>query len=406
MTSVYALGENDRNGSFLVESNRHLRDRGVDVRVFAPSYEGRKNHTVAGVPVYRFRYFPKRWENLTHMRGAPNRIRNPFYLFVAFFYILSGLVQSVWFCLKNDFDVLHVHWPFPHGIWGYFASRMTGRPMVLTFHGAEILLSKKFFFVKYFLRHALRNAEAVVCNSSYTAGEVAKLTDKPVHVVPFGTTVETRPVKKDPNKPVKKILFVGRLIARKGLDHLLRAMPLIAARVPVHLDVVSDGDKGPEWKALAQELGLGGLVTFHGIVDNKALEQHYAEADVFVLPAIVDERGDTEGLGVVLVEALSFRTPVVASNVGGIPDVIKDGVTGLLVPQKDSQALADAVVRVLQDPALAEAVAEGGLRHARDYFDWGRITAQLMDIYAAVARPRRRPGRGRDREVLLQMTQG
>jgi glycosyltransferase involved in cell wall biosynthesis len=380
-TSVYALAENDRNGSFLVETNRYLKERGVEVHVFAPSYEGLESHSINGIPVHRFRYFPAAWEHLTHMRGAPNRIRNPFYLFVAVFYILLGLIEAINYCRKHKFDLLHVHWPFPHGIWGYAASRVTRAPMVLTFHGAEILLSKKFFFVKYFLRHAIANSKAIICNSNYTRAEVSKLTDRPIDILPFGTTVSVRPVDKDHNHPVKQILFAGRLIARKGVDYLLRAMPIILRQVSAHLHIVSDGDQRQNLERLTAELNLQNSVTFHGVVSNSELERQYAEADVFVLPAIVDDRGDTEGLGVVLVEALSFRTPVVASNVGGIPDVIQDELTGLLVPEKDPEKLAAAIVRILTDPDLANTLAEGGVRHAQSYFDWNRIIDQLLNVY-------------------------
>jgi glycosyltransferase involved in cell wall biosynthesis len=381
MTSTYKLSAQDNNTPFLTEQVRHLVGQGCEVHVFAPSYEGLGSQVVDGVPVYRFRYFFKRWENLTHKQGAPNRIRNPFYLLVAFFYILSGLVHALWFCRKNRFDVIHVHWPFPHGIWGYAASLVSRTPTVLTFHGAEVLLSKKYPFVKFFLRHALKHSRGVQCNSSFTAGEVRKLTDRPVKVIPFGCTVTPSPAVKDRDKPVKDVLFVGRLITRKGLDHLLRAMPLLSRKIPARLHVVGGGDQAGAWQALARELKLGDTVTFHGVVSNEELRRHYAHADAFVLPAIVDERGDTEGLGVVLVEALSFGVPVVASDVGGIPDVIKHEHTGLLVPEKDPEALAAAIARVFQDRPLAESLARNGLRHARDYFDWERITRQVLRLY-------------------------
>lgn len=384
MTSTYKLSEEDTNVPFLVENIRHLRAHGAEVQVFAPSYEGLGSQVLDGVPVYRFRYFFKRWENMTHKQGAPNRLRNPLYLLVAPFYILAGLLHAVWFCRKHRFDLIHVHWPFPHGIWGYVAGRASRTPMVLTFHGAELLLSQKYFFVKYFLRHALRHAEAVICNSRYTASEVAKLSDQPLAIVPFGCTVAARPTVKNADKAVKDILFVGRLVARKGLGYLLKALPAIQAQIPVHLHVVGDGDQAAAWKALARELRISAQVTFHGAVSKEELERHYANADVFVLPAIIDERGDTEGLGVVLVEALSFMTPVVASSVGGIPDVIKDEQTGLLVPEKDPAALAAAVLRLLHDRELAQRLTEAGLAHAREYFDWQRITAELLRIYRDV----------------------
>ena len=397
MTSTYPLSEQDTNVPWLAEMVRGLVRQGVEVHVFAPSYEGQPSHAVDGVAVYRFRYFCKRWEDLTHYQGAPNKLRNPLYLFVAFFYILLGLFHAVRFCRKNHFDVIVAHWPFPHGIWGHAASRLTRTPLVLNFHGAELLLCKKYFFVKYFLRHAIKHAQGLISNSSFTAKEVGRFTDKPVAVVPSGCTVRARPAAKDPDKPVKEILFVGRLIARKGVEYLLRALPLIDKEIPAHLHVIGSGDKDAELKALASRLGLGGKVTFHGKVPRAALEHHYASADVFVLPAIVDDRGDTEGLGTVLVEALSFKTPVVASNVGGIPDVIKDRETGLLVPEKDLPALAEAVVRVLRDPGLAGALAEHGLRHVNDYFDWDRIISEKHKVYRVAVD--RFKGRRRDAHV-------
>lgn len=381
-TSVYALSETDPHGSFLVESTKHLVRQGHQVSIFAPAYEGLKSHTVHGVPVHRFRYFFKRWENLTHGEGAPHRIRNPLYLFIALFYIIVGLISAVRFCRQHRFDIIHVHWPFPHGIWGFAAGKLAGVPTVLTFHGAEILLSKKFPFVQYFLQHAIRHARAVICNSTYTRDEVARLTDREIDVIPFGCTIHNRNPIKRVEKKTKEILFVGRLIRRKGLDYLIKALPLIEQKVPVHLHVVgSGGTMGSQWKALTHEMKLDAKVTFHGVVSHTALEERYASADLFVLPAIVDDRGDTEGLGVVLVEALSFKVPVVASAVGGIKDVIIGDRTGLLVPQKDSEALARAAVQLLTDPFLADRLAEQGRAHARDYFDWDRITNQLIDVY-------------------------
>jgi len=381
MTSVYALSETDRNGSFLVESTRHLAHHGHDVRVFAPSYEGCADHIVQGVPVYRFRYFFRRWENLTHGQGAPHRIRNPFYLFVAFFYILAGLIHAARFCRREAFDVIHVHWPFPHGLWGYIAGRMRGAPMVLNFHGAEILLSRRFSFVKYFLRHAAKHARGIICNSTYTATEVSKLIDKPTHVIPFGCTVQPRPSMKDHSRDVKEILFAGRLIPRKGVDILIRAVPLIHQKVPVRLHVVGDGPMAKPWKDLTRQMELDSTILFHGVIENSELEKRYASADVFVLPALVDDHGDTEGLGVVLIEALSFGTPVVASNVGGIPDIVIQNETGLLVPPEDPESLAQAVIHVLMDTDLSNRLAEAGLKHVQTYFNWDRITRMITDVY-------------------------
>lgn len=381
VTSVYALSETDRNGSFLVEAVRHLKRRGHEVTVLAPSYEGRSNHLIDEVPVHRFRYFFKKWENLTHMEGAPNRIQNPLYLFIAFFYIIAGLVAAVRLAWRDRFDVIHAHWPFPHGVWAVAAGRMSGARVVLTFHGAELLLARKFPFIRPVIRFVVRRAYGVTTNSTFTARQVLDIVDCNVNVVPFGTTVEAIAAAKCHAKPVKDIMFAGRFIARKGVDYLIRAMPAIVERVPCHLHLVGGGPKEEEWRRLAEELGVRQLLTFHGVVPNEILGELYRRADVFVLPAIIDRRGDTEGLGVVLVEALSFGTPVVATDVGGIPDVVIDGVTGRLVPEKSAAALADAVVDLLAKPDCAEAMSVRGLAHARSYFDWGRIMDLTERVY-------------------------
>lgn len=381
MTSVYALSESDRNGSFLVESTRHLKADGHEVIVFAPSYEGLKDHSIEGVPVHRFRYFFKPYENLTHGQGAPNRIRNPIYLFVAFFYILFGMIAAVHFCRREKFDVIHVHWPFPHGIWGWAAGKLSGTPMVLTFHGAELLLAKKFFFVNIFIKHAIKHCKGIICNSTFTAAQVSKLTDKTVNIIPFGVTVNIKERNQDKTGSVRNLLFAGRIIERKGLEYLIKSIPLMDDGVPVHLNIVGEGNIKEALQELTTQLNLDERITFHGFVPNTQLEDMYASADLFILPAIVDDRGDTEGLGVVLVEALSYQVPVVASRIGGIPDVIIDGETGVLVQEKSSEAIANAVQQLLSDTEYADRLVKNGLVHARSYFDWDRITSLLTLVY-------------------------
>jgi len=253
--------------------------------------------------------------------------------------------------------------------------------MVLTFHGAELLLAKKFFFVNAFLKHAIKHSRGIICNSTFTAAEVAKLTDKEITVIPFGVTVNVKEKSPVREGDTHNLLFAGRIIGRKGLEYLIRAIPLIDDALPVHLNIAGEGNVRASLQALTTELGLDDKVTFHGFVPNAQLEDMYAHADLFILPAIVDDRGDTEGLGVVLVEALSYQVPVVASRVGGIPDVIIDGETGTLVPEKSPEAIADAVQQLLKDRERADGMVEKGLAHARSYFDWGRITDLLMQTY-------------------------
>src|SRR5206468_10067353 len=104
-----------------------------------------------------------------------------------------------------------------------------------------------------------------------------------------------------------------------------------------------------------------------------------------VLPAVIDRRGDTEGLGVVLLEAMHHRVPVVASRIGGITDIVADGVSGLLVPPGDPNALAQAIGRLADDRALARRLGDAGYRRLQEQFSWEAIVARWETVYRAAA---------------------
>jgi hypothetical protein len=256
---------------------------------------------------------------------------------------------------------------------------LIGFKVVSSCHSAEIALAAQSKLSTRLLVSCLRGSHAVTANSSHTAMLVHSISGIDAEVIPYGATVriDGQALTGDPGK-VPLLLFSGRLIQRKGVHFLLRAMPLILAKHKVHLVITGDGHYRDEWEALSRELGISEAVEFAGFVTNERLSQLFRACTLYVHPAIYDDRGDTEGLGVVLIEALRNRKPVVASQVGGIVDVIKDGETGLLVPQKDPEALAEAVLRVLQDPALARRLGEQGYVYATKFFDWDRITDRLV----------------------------
>ncbi len=136
-----------------------------------------------------------------------------------------------------------------------------------------------------------------------------------------------------------------------------------------------------------RQLGLNGRVVMPGRVPEPDLHRAFHEANVLVLPSIVDKRGDTEGLGVVLIEAMAYRIPVIGSAIGGITDIISDGKTGLLVPPEDPAAIAAAIERIATDPALAERLALAGSQRVRERFGWDAIIAAWQECYAAARQP-------------------
>ena len=142
-----------------------------------------------------------------------------------------------------------------------------------------------------------------------------------------------------------------------------------------------DGPLRPQLEQLAHDLNLDGRIQFRGFVGKQQLNDEYARCDIWVNPAIVDSKGDTEGLGVGAIEAYAHGKPVVASDVGGIPDAVIHGKTGLLVPQRHVPALSVAMLYLMEDRRRAEDMGAAGREFAQNRFGWDPIIDQLEDAY-------------------------
>ena len=406
--SVYPRFHEDAEVPWLRTSVAHLKQAGVDIQVLAPAYKGLKSHEIDGVKVNRFRYAPANWEFLTHEEGAPSKMANkPWLQLLAIPYIISGFFKCIGICRKFRPDVIHAHWPFPHAYIALGAVKLFRIPLVLNFHGAELLLIRKKKWVKPLLKFAIGQAQAVFANSSFTAGKIKALRNVDVEWSPYGTTLESNGKVGEPAEPTQvphpingkfKILFVGRHIERKGIGYLIEAAKYLP-RDKFEIRIVGVGDLTDKLKAQAAEVASAAEthgnhepsfepaeIIFTGKLSPEELANEYKTANVFTLPAIVDSKGDTEGLGVVLIEAMELGLPVVASNVGGIPDVVVDGESGILVPEKDPQALADAFKRLEANPALVQQLLEGSRKRICDCFSWDGIIDRQIAAYKKIIR--------------------
>ncbi|GHC42083.1 glycosyltransferase family 4 protein [Roseibacillus persicicus] len=384
--STYPRNQEDPGVPWQREIVNRTAAAGHDVTVLAPSWRALPNHEIDGVPVLRWRYAPKQWETLTHDEGAPNKQGSPLFKVFALSYIACGMIAVFWWTWRKKLDVLHVHWPFPHGFMSWLPAKVFGTRVVMTCHGAELALARNSGGVRKALAALLKSGDALCANSSHTANEIRKLCDRPIHILPYGATVEAADVGKEyPVSDPPLLLNCGRLIQRKGLHVLLRALPKILEKRKVKVVITGEGDCKEEWMKLTTELGLDEVVEWAGFVSSERLAELYHTCTCYVHPAIFDDRGDTEGLGVVLIEALRHRKPVVASGVGGIVDVIKDEETGLLVPEKDEEALVAAILRILDDQELAKRLANQGFDYAQEVFDWNRIVDATVAVYDGTA---------------------
>lgn len=393
--SVYPRFPEDAEVPWLRTSIAHLKQAGIDIQVLAPAYKGLKSHEIDGVHVNRFRYAPASLEFLTHEEGAPSKMANrPWLQLLAIPYIISGFFKCIGICRRWRPDVIHAHWPFPHAYIALGAAKLFGIPLALNFHGAELLLIRKKKWVRPLLKFAIGQAQAVFANSSFTAGRIKALRDVNVEWSPYGTTLEGGCAGLPHSISVPhsingkfKILFVGRHIERKGICYLIEAAKYLP-REQFEIRIVGVGDLTEQLKALAQQTAAStpdaAEIIFTGKLTPEALASEYKSANVFTLPAIVDSKGDTEGLGVVLIEAMELGLPVVASNVGGIPDVVVNGISGILVPEKDPKALAEAFKRLAADPALVQKLLEGSQKHIAACFTWDGIIQRQIAVYKKI----------------------
>jgi glycosyltransferase involved in cell wall biosynthesis len=365
---------------WLVELIMKLRHEGIDVSVFTSSYMGLRDHMLDGVMVHRFRYCLKRFERFTHEETAVDRVRRGFSnILLSLLYLFFGAWTMIRLSKHECFDIVHIHWPFPHIIFGVLAKKFGRVRLFSSFYGVEIRwLKKKFPFLIKPFSVLMSKSDTVTAISNHTAQELKGIVEDPIHIIPFSAAMAERQGK---TSDMKRIIFVGRLVERKGVKYLIEAFSRAARSIPHHLVIIGDGPERSRLQADAQRFGIADRVRFTGMITDRDLQQYYQTCSFFVLPAVYDRKGDTEGLGVVLLEAMSYEKPVIASNVGGITDIVVDGENGLLVPAANIRALALAIEKMAQSKKLRSTLGRAARKTVDEKFNWDRIVRELIALY-------------------------
>ena len=263
------------------------------------------------------------------------------------------------------------------------------RTVIIYTHGEEVSQSSDSTSARlrrFYLRHADRIvAVSIFCKSVI----VSKYEVDPakVFVISNGVDLDTfrrgicdRTVLPAALRGKKLILSVSRLVERKGHDKLIEAMPAILRQVPeAHLLVVGDGPLAQHLAALVAEAKLEDDVSFLGSVSMERMVALYRAADVFALTCRTLPDGDTEGFGLVFLEANACGVPVLAGVAGGTVEAVVAGETGLLVDSAESKEIAAAMTSLLTDTALAHRLAEGGWRRAQQY-GWAKVTRSFIQL--------------------------
>jgi phosphatidylinositol alpha-mannosyltransferase len=279
--------------------------------------------------------------------------------------------------LAERFDILHVHEPLMPGLCLAVLAEAEV-PVVGTFHANnERALGYRLF--RSFLDNYLDKLDARIAVSAAAARTISRHFGGEYTIIPNGVDIErfsiTAPAR---DEETFTILFVGRLEPRKGAKFLLRAMPRILREVPrARLVVVGSGPMSGYYRSHLPN-NVADRVVFAGRVSGEALTRYYAEADVFCSPAT-----GGESFGIVLIEAMAAGAAVVASDIAGYRDVVKDGVTGLLVRRGDPDSIAEGLIRLARDGELRQRLTESAGSEVRQY-SWDRVTGRILDVYESV----------------------
>jgi phosphatidyl-myo-inositol dimannoside synthase len=302
------------------------------------------------------------------------------------------------FVLAEGFDTtLHAQWSTLPAALALRAAGKLGR-VHLAAHGRELLLAPwqtlPLAQAGYdrIRRTTLVRADTILAGSHFTAGLARDLGADPerIRITHYGTD-PTRFQPRDASalrerlglgtRPV--LLTIARLVARKGIDTVLDALPAVLARHPDAAYVVAgDGPESDALKARARRLGVERAVHFAGSVTDEELPLWYSLADVFVMPSRSDPP-DVEGFGIVFLEAAACERPVVAARAGGIPDAVADGVTGVLVPPGDAAALALELAALLGDEARRAELGRRGRERVLADFTWDRVVERTLEALDA-----------------------
>jgi len=324
LTTSYPRFPGDAAGHFVADAVEHVRARGVEVEVVGPQ---------------QFRTY-----GLAYGHGVLGNLRHRPWLVLSVPGLLASFVRAA---RRVEADLLHAHW-LPAG----WVAAQSGKPYVVQVWGTDVELARR---APWLVRGILRGARIVIAASSALAQSARLLGAHDVRVIPSGVDLPAE-VGTEAHPP--EVLYAGRLSEEKGV------LALVEAARGMNLVVAGDGPLRAR------------VPVARGFVPNDELQALYARAAVVACPS------RREGFGVACLEAMSHGRPVVATDVGGLRDLVVDGETGLVVPTRDPAALRTALERLLGDPELRRRLGAAGRQRAQERFSWAAVTDATLTAYA------------------------
>ncbi|MBW1846230.1 MAG: glycosyltransferase family 4 protein [Deltaproteobacteria bacterium] len=338
--------------------SNQLSHFGDEVHIFAPRFKGVSPEVESSYHVHRY--------------------PNPFskrYL------VRKVLLPLAWLHLRHHFDILHCHSGYPPGYVGITFKKWFKVPVLVRPHGSDIVPGdriRRYPKLTERLKFALRSADAVVAQGQYLKELILTLgvDSSKVHIIHNGVNLNDFAGKEPFSHPRPYILALGNLIFRKGFDILLHAYSSVAEPKP-DLLIAGPGREEKMLKALAKEMGIEHQVKFIGFIDGQKKINLFRSAEFFICPS------RKEPFANVLIEAMSAGLPVIASSIDGNKELIIHEKNGLLFPSENSEALKDAMQRLISEDGLADRMRSVLPGFAKD-FDWPIVARKYRELYAAL----------------------
>jgi len=384
--------------TYVVREMYWLREMGVDVRIFsllsprrAPVHEQAESL----MPYVRYSRLVSR-EVLTaqahFLRRSPGRY------FLALFRViwqtllepgvlaraLAVFPETVLYAREMralQVDHIHAHFVWVAGISAGVISDLTGLSFSTCPHAFGLFARNR-----RDVRVQLENADTIVTISEYNREQIASLSQelaaRPISVVHCGVEIDRYvPTTRQDDGQRPTILAVGGLVEKKGYQYLIEACAILAERgLDFSCEIVGSGPLRRELESLAERLGLGSRLWLLGALSHDDVVKLYARADLFALACVVASDGDRDGIPVALMEAMACGLPVVSTHVSGIPELVRDGKTGLCVPQRDADALANALARLIKDPQLRDRLGRGAREIIVEQFEARQSAAAVAQL--------------------------
>jgi colanic acid/amylovoran biosynthesis glycosyltransferase len=282
-------------------------------------------------------------------------------------------------CQEEKITHIHAPWACGPATAAWVASHLTGIPFSFTGRAHDV------FTPDSLLPEKIRDAVFVRCESRSVMHHLAQLTGGDTSK--FRLTYNGVPLTAQDLAPVRmqppyRLLALGRLVETKGFDVLIQACRILKdAGLDHHLTLAGAGPQGGRLRRLARKLGLASHISFPGFIRYDKVAGQFCAADVFIMPCIVHPSGNRDGLPTVILEALVHRVPVIATDVAGIGEVIEAGVTGLLIPPSDPQAIADAVLQMVRNREASLLMAERGRARVLQQFNQQDNHRRVLELF-------------------------